>query len=95
MSTRETLIQFAKASKESLPQGSVGLETKQPRTSWIVIVCAIMIAIACIANTVHNIWFVDNKQVPMFEQEYDDYPIPSVMDSVSTDTVVLNPVISN
>ena len=95
LSTRETLIQFAKASKESLPQGSVGLETKQPRTSWIVIVCAIMIAIACIANTVHNIWFVDNKQVPMFEQEYDDYPIPSVMDSVSTDTVVLNPVISN
>lgn len=60
-STRETLIQFAKASKENEMTTSSGSRTVSYRTSWIVIVCAVLIAIACVANTVHNIWFASDK----------------------------------
>ncbi len=60
-STRETLIQFAKASKENETITSSGSGTVSYRISWIVIVCAVLIAIACIANTVHNIWFSSDK----------------------------------
>ena len=92
-SSRETLLQFAKANKENGTASPVGLESKQPKTSWIVIVCVIMIAIACIANTVHNIWFVDtNKQIPIVEQQSNDYQGAYAIDSVAADTAVVDSV---
>ena len=95
-STRETLLQFVKANKENGDSDPVELEWKQPKTSWIVIVCAILIAIACIANTVHNIWFVDNNmQVPVAEQQYNDYQEPSAMDSVAIDMAPVDSAVSN
>ena len=95
-STRETLLQFVKANKENGDSGPVKLESKQPKTSWIVIICAVLIAIACIANTVHNIWYDDNNiQVPVVEQQYNDYQEPSAMDSVATDTAAVDSAISN
>ena len=79
-STRETLIQFAKASKEN----GVTVESKEPKTSWIVIVCALLIATACIVNTVHNIWF-SNK----------DYQKSYPIDSVVTNTAIVDSVVNN
>lgn len=90
-SSRETLIQYAKAIKQNESTVPVGLELKQPKTNWIVIICAILIAIACIANTVHNIWFVDDKkQEPMVEQQYNDYQESRVLEPSETDTVLMN-----
>ena len=51
--------------------------------------------IACIANTVHNIWFVDNnEQVADVEQQYNDYQEQVVNDSVVADTAMLDSVVS-
>ena len=89
-STRETLLQFAKASKENGTKETVEIESKHPQTSWIVIVCAILIAVACIANTIHNIWFVDYKQVPTVEQQYNHHQEPYLIDPVATDTAIVD-----
>ena len=94
LSTRETLIQFAKANKENGVMAPVGSEQKLPDNSLIVIVCAILIAIACVVNTVHNIWFVDtSKEIPQMEQHYNDYQNPYAIDSVAADTAVVDSAI--
>ena len=91
-STRETLIQFAKASKES----GVTVESKQPKTSWIVIVCALLIATACIVNTVHNIWFSNKDyQTPIVEQQYNDDQKSYAIDSVAVNTAIVDSIVSN
>lgn len=91
-STRETLIQFAKASKEN----GVTVESKEPKTSWIVIVCALLIATACIVNTVHNIWFSNKDyQIPMVEQQYNDDQKSYPIDSVVTNTAIVDSVVNN
>ena len=92
LSTRETLVKFVKASKEHGDTGIVKM--KQPKTSWIVIVCAVLIAVACIANTVHNIWFV-NKQEPVVEQQYNDYQDPRAVESIATDRSIADTIVSN
>jgi hypothetical protein len=95
-STREDLIQFAKASKENGTTRPVESDSRSHKTNWILIICAILIAIACIANTIHNIWFVDNNiQVPVVEPQYNDYQEPYAMDSVVTGTVAVDSVVSN
>lgn len=95
-STRENLIQFAKASKENGTTRPVESDSRSHKTNWILIICAILIAIACIANTIHNIWFVDNNiQVPVVEQQYNDYQEPYAMDSIVTGTVAVDSVVSN
>ena len=94
LSTRETLLQFAKASKENGATRPVDNDSEAHKTSWILIVCAIFIAIACIANTIHNIWFVDeNNQEPVVEQNYNNYQNPYAMDSVATDTAAMDSVV--
>lgn len=91
-STRETLIQFAKASKEN----GVTVESKQPKTSWIVIVCALLIATACIVNTVHNIWFSNKDyQTPIVEQQYNDDQKSYAIDSVAVNTAIVDSIVSN
>ena len=89
-STRETLLQFVKANKENGTTKPVGLESKQPKTSWIVVICAVLIAIACMANAVHNIWFVDKNKV---EQQYNDYRNPFAIDSVAVDSAEVDSVV--
>lgn len=94
LSTRETIIQYAKASKENESTDLVVSETKQHKTSRIVIVCAILIAVACIANTVHNIWFIDNNiQLPLVEQH--NYIDTTVVDSSAIDTAEVYTVASH
>jgi predicted nuclease with TOPRIM domain len=94
LSTRETLVQFAKASKEHGATGIAELESKQPKTSRIVIVCAVLIAIACIANTVHNIWFIDNqKQEPVVEQQYNDYQDSRAVEPIAIDTTAVDSIV--
>jgi len=88
-STRETLLQFAKASKEN-KEAVLGTSTSNThQTSWIVIVCAILIAIACTANTIHNIWF-SNNPVPALQQQDDNYF--SASDSTANDSVIVDSV---
>lgn len=89
-STRETLLQFVKANKENGTTKSVGLESKQPKTSLIVVICAVLIAISCMANAVHNIWFVDKNKV---EQQYNDYRNPFAIDSVAVDSAEVDSVV--
>ena len=92
-STRESLIQFAKAIKDNseIVHGTSNKSTH--KASLIVIVCAILIAIACTANTVHNIWFSDNNsQVPVTEQQDDGYQYPFAADSIVKNTIVADSV---
>lgn len=93
LSTRETLLQFAKASKENREKVFETPNQKTPLTSWIVVVCAILIAIACITNTIHNIWYVDkNNQVPIVENQDDYFLDPYASDSITKDTAVIDTV---
>ena len=90
-STRETLLQFAKASKKNIDNDPDTSAPTTYKTSWVVIVCAILIAIACTANTIHNIWFTDeSNQVPATEQQdsYNENPVAS--DSIANDTIVID-----
>lgn len=93
LSTRETLLQFAKASKDN---GEKVLETPNQtsrQTSWIVVVCSILIAIACIANTIHNIWFVEkSNQVPLVENQDNYFQDTFDSDSIANDTIVVDTV---
>lgn len=92
-STRETLLQFAKATKENKGFAPKNSNQASHRTSWIVIVCAILIAIVCTANTIHNIWFADKgNQVPIAEQQDNSYQEPFVSDSIANDTTVIDSV---
>lgn len=95
LSTRETLLQYAKASKDNR---EIVLETpsqKTPLTSWIVVVCAILIAIACIVNTIHNIRYVKiNNQVPMVENQDNYFQDPFISDSIANDTAVVDTTVS-
>jgi len=95
-STRETLLQFAKANKENNSQGAVDTYHKSTSTNWIVIVCAILIAIACIANTIHNIWFSNNDiNKPVSEQQFSGFEDPFVADTTATDTAVVDSAVFN
>jgi hypothetical protein len=92
-STRETLLQFAKASKEnnSIVHDSSNQTTHS--TSWLVAVCAILIAIACTANTIHNIWFAQkDNQSSVAEQQNKDYQDFFVSDSIANDTIAIDSV---
>lgn len=92
-STRETLLQFAKASKDSKENAFSSSVPTTHRTSWVVIICAILIAIACTANTIHNIWFADKgNQVPATEQKDYYYQDPFASDSIAKDTTAIAPV---
>ena len=90
-STRETLLQFAKASKTNTDTDAGSSASTTYKTSWVVIVCAILIAIACTANTIHNIWFADeSNQVPATEQQ-DNYSQDSfASDSIANDTTAID-----
>jgi hypothetical protein len=91
LTTRETLLQFAKASKENNESISGYSNQTIHGTSRIVIVCAILIAIACTANTIHNMWFVEKEsQTPVAEQQYDGYQYPSASNSISNDTTAID-----
>lgn len=87
-STRETLLQFVKANKEVGTTAAEGTVVKSNNTSWIVTICAVLIAIACIVNTAHNILFTSEKsstEVPIVEksEEVDTtFVKPQEMDSV-------------
>ena len=90
-STRETLLQFAKANKENKETASGSSAPATHRTNWIVIVCAILIAIACTANTIHNIWFAGKgNQVPTTEQQDNYYQDPFASDSIANDTTAID-----
>ncbi len=90
-STRETLIQFTKASKENEKTIITGTNPKLSYTSWIVPACAIIIAIACVFNTIHNIWYTDKQtQVQMVDEQYNDYQEPDVIDTLANDTIKMN-----
>ena len=92
-STRETLLQFAKANKEN-KESSLGTPAQTSRqTSWIVIVCAIFIAIACTTNTIHNLFFAEqDTQIIEAVQQDDAYQYPYTSDSVVNDTTVIDTV---
>ena len=93
-STRETLLQFAKASKENKETAPDSSASSTHRTSWVVIVCAILIAIACTANTIHNIWFADKgNQASTTEQQDNYYQEPLVYDSIANDTTAIDTVV--
>ncbi|MBQ8158116.1 MAG: apolipoprotein A1/A4/E family protein [Prevotella sp.] len=92
-STRETLLQFAKASKENTDVSPGSYVQTPHRTSRIVIVCAILIAIACTANTIHNIWFNEKEsQIPVEIQQYNGNNYLLTSDSTSTDTTIVDSV---
>lgn len=92
-SSRENLLQFAKASKENKEITSGSSTPTTHRTSWIVIVCAIIIAIACTANTIHNIWFAEkDRQMPVIEQQDNNYQDSFVSDSIAHDTTAIDSV---
>lgn len=87
-STRETLLQFVKANKEAGTTAAEGKGAKPNSTSWIVTICAVLIAIACIINTAHNIWFTSEKSpidVPVGEKSVEvdtTFVVSQEMDSV-------------
>lgn len=53
---------------------------------WTIVVSVILIALACISNTVHNLWFAEDKTKPVVATMQD----VEVVDSVSIDTTDLN-----
>lgn len=92
-STKETLLQFAKASKENNEIVLSPSSQTTHRTSWIVIVCVIMVAIACTVNTIHNIWFTEkDSQMPVAEQQGNNYQDSFVLDSIANDTTAIDSV---
>jgi len=92
-SSRENLLQFAKVSKEN-KDSAIGSSNQTPhKTSWIVIICAIMIAIACTANTIYNIWFAEkDSPIPVAEQLDNDHQDPFTSDLNANDTTALDSV---
>ena len=93
-STRETLLQFAKASKENNEKVLGPSNQTTHKTNWIVIVCAVLVAIACTANTIHSIWFAEKDyQMPIIEQQDNDYHDPFASNSTANDTTALDTVV--
>jgi len=93
LSTRETLLQFAKASKENKEIAPESSNKTSHGASWIVIICAILIAIACTANTIHNIWFANKgNQEAVTEQQDNYYQNPLASDSLVNDSIAIDSV---
>ena len=90
MSMGETVTKFTKAMKESTTQsgGYSGYSSqRQPKNNWIVIIAVVLIAIACITNTIHNIYFDSNSNKETPEQ---------VTDEISQDsTLIINPSVND
>jgi len=85
-STRETLLQFVKANKEG--ESTIPVGGAKQSYNWLVIVCAVLIAIACITNTIHNIWFTDrNMQASFTEQQNNNYHDSFSQDSIINDSL--------
>ena len=90
MSMGETVTKFTKAMKESGTH-SVGYSNNASQghrqTNWIIVVAVVLIAIACITNTIHNVWFSE-KEMPQTEQINDVQAIEAV-DSLANDSVAV------
>ena len=90
MSMGETVTKFTKAMKESgthvgnysgnIPQG-------RQNNNWVILVAVVLIAIACIANTVHNIWFMEPSERTVKEL-YDEDNLWGT-DSIANDSVAI------
>lgn len=90
-STKETLLKLAKANKVDIDTAPGSLAPTTHKTSRVVIVCAILIAIACTANTIHGIWFADKSNlVPATEQQDNYYQNPYASDSIANDTTAID-----
>lgn len=88
LSTRETLLQYARANKEHKESVLGASNQMVPKTSTTVIVCAVLIAMACITNTIYNIWQTEkNNQAPIIEQFDDGSQNPYISDSIAIDSV--------
>ena len=82
MSMGETVMKFTKAIKESgnpVERYSNNASTGHRQTNWIIVVAVVLIAIACITNTIHNVWFDKNDKLQT-EQTSDVQPF-EVVDS--------------
>ena len=90
-STRETLLQIVKANnKETEDNNSDFTEEKSSNTNILVIACAIIIAIACVANTIHSIWF---NHLPIYNNSQNTIANDSIRnDSLAIDSVVNYPI---
>ena len=90
MSMGETVTKFTKAMKESGTH-SVGYSNNASQghrqTNWIIVVSVVLIAIACIANTVHNIWFTEPSDRAVKEL-YDEDNLWGT-DSIANDSVAI------
>jgi hypothetical protein len=96
LSTRDTLMSYVKANKQNGITRPVNSDSEPSKASPILIICAIIIAIACITNTVHNIWFANNtQQETVVKKQYDDFFKTDINDSVTNDTIAIDSVISN
>lgn len=91
-SAKDTILQFVKASKENHEAIHGSSSPTAHKTSWIVMVCAILIAIACTANAIHNIWFTETGSLmPALEQRI-NVQDPFVSDSMANDTTATDTV---
>ena len=90
-STRETLLQFAKASKENKETTLGTSPSTTHQSSLIVKLCVILIAIACITNSIHNIWFSNKDNQESTVQKQDDNYF-SASDSIANDSIVVDSV---
>lgn len=97
LSTRETLIQFAKANKTSKSPDYDNHSPRPVKTNWLVVLCAIIVAVACVVNTVHSIWFSNyNVEIAIPQQESVTHPNSGVgMDSLLNDTLVIDSVVKD
>ena len=71
MSMAETIKKFSTSMKEN---GNVTVSSNgevKPKSNWIIVLCAILIAIACISNTVYTIWFSEKADSPQIEKKYE------------------------
>jgi predicted nuclease with TOPRIM domain len=90
MSMGETVMKFTKAIKESgnpVERYSNNASTGHRQTNWIIVVAVVLIAIACITNTIHNVWFDKNDKLQT-EQTSDVQPF-EVVDSLANDSVAV------
>lgn len=87
LSMGETAKKFALSMKENGNTTIAPGGTERQRPNWILVLCAILIAIACITNTIHNIWFNEKAETAPVEQKVDEqhYSMP--------DSTIKNPII--